>query len=99
MTRARTNGTSTSPPDVGILNNTNGLQGQPIIGKAKDGRIVLYDQEAYNDQTIWVRFTMFPINAKEARSEQAFSSDAGKTWETNWINHYSLNDPKDAKRD
>jgi len=31
---------------------------------------------------------------KVAQSEQAFSGDGGKTWETNWINKYTrANDP------
>jgi hypothetical protein len=35
------------------------------------------------------RFNIFPTGADSARSEQAFSDDGGKTWETNWINTYA----------
>ena len=36
-----------------------------------------------------VRFRIWPIDKNNAQSEQAFSADGGKTWETNWINHYT----------
>lgn len=32
---------------------------------------------------------MTSISPTRARSEQAFSDDGGKTWETNWINEYT----------
>ena len=34
---------------------------------------------------IRVRFTWSNTNSATPRWEQAFSSDGGKTWETNWI--------------
>ena len=61
----------------------------PMIGEFKDGRGVFFDQESYNGKTILVRFTMWSITPDSARSEQAFSDDYGKTWETNWINRYA----------
>jgi hypothetical protein len=66
-----------------------GVRSVPMIGEFKDGHGVFYDQEPLNGRTILVRFTMTPISATEARSEQAFSDDGGKTWEINWINRYS----------
>ena len=38
---------------------------------------------------ILVRFSIWGITADTAQSEQAFSDDAGKTWEVNWINKYT----------
>jgi hypothetical protein len=67
-----------------------GVLGAPAtIGEFKDGRGQFYDQELFNDKAIWVRFTIFSITPNTAQSEQAFSDDGGKTWETNWINKYT----------
>jgi hypothetical protein len=67
-----------------------GVLGMPAaIGDFKNGRGEFYDQELFNGKAIWVRFTVFPITPDSAQSEQAFSRDGGKTWETNWINQYS----------
>jgi hypothetical protein len=71
---------------VGVLNSP---VGRPVIGEFKDGQGVFYDQEPYNDRAILVRFTFVSLTPDSARSEQAFSADGGKTWETNWINNYT----------
>jgi len=31
---------------------------------------------------------IYPTSATSAHSEQAFSDDGGRTWETNWITDY-----------
>jgi hypothetical protein len=67
-----------------------GILGMPqSIGGFRNGRGEFYDQEEYNGRTIWVRFTITPLTPDTYRSEQAFSKDGGKTWETNWINNYT----------
>jgi len=67
-----------------------GVLGTPAtIGAFKNGRGQFYDQELFNDKAIWVRFTTYSITPDSALSEQAFSDDGGKTWETNWINKYT----------
>jgi hypothetical protein len=67
-----------------------GVLGLPAcVGDFKSGRGEFYDQELFNDKAIWVRFLVFPINADAMQSEQAFSDDGGKTWETNWVNKYT----------
>jgi len=68
--------------DVGVLS-------VPMVGEFKDGRGEFTDQERVGDRTIWVRFTFTSISPDSARSEQAFSDDGGKTWETNWVNQYT----------
>jgi hypothetical protein len=68
-------------PGVGTL----GVRG---IGVFKDGRADFYDQEVANGKTILLRFSIWSTGADTARSEQAFSADGGKTWETNWVNEY-----------
>jgi hypothetical protein len=70
-------------PGVGTL-------GVPGVGSFdKSGRGVFYDQESINGKTVLVRFSIWPITADTAQSEQAFSQDGGKTWEVNWINRYT----------
>lgn len=66
-----------------------GVLGVPMYGEFKDGRGEFYDREEYNGRTIMVRFIFTPLSADSGRSEQAFSDDGGKTWETNWINIYT----------
>lgn len=71
-----------SHPNTGTLD-------VPAIGTMEDGKLVFYDQETLNGKRIWVRFSIWGITADTAQSEQAFSIDAGKSWETNWVNHYT----------
>jgi hypothetical protein len=68
----------------------------PMFGEFKNGRGEFVDQEPFNGRSILVRFNIFPTGANSARSEQAFSDDGGKTWETNWINTYTRL-PEDSK--
>ena len=74
---------------VGILNAAGDAQGVPMIGRREDGKLVFYDQERYQDRSIWVRFMIYPTSPDSARSEQAYSDDNGRSWETNWINTYT----------
>ncbi|HKA90944.1 MAG TPA: hypothetical protein VKE22_24945, partial [Haliangiales bacterium] len=66
-----------------------GVASVPMVGEFADGRGEFTDQEPYAGRMIWVRFTFVSISPDSARSEQAFSDDGGKTWETNWINQYT----------
>ncbi|HTW82483.1 MAG TPA: hypothetical protein VMD91_00270 [Candidatus Sulfotelmatobacter sp.] len=69
-------------PSVGTL-------GIPGFGTFHHGRIDFYDQEPYDGRRIWVRFSIWDVDANHARSEQAFSPDGGKTWEVNWKTRYT----------
>ena len=69
-------------PNVGVL-------GIPGVGEFKNGRGDFYDQEVIDGKTILIRFSIWGITADTAQSEQAFSADGGKTWETNWVNRYT----------
>ncbi len=66
-----------------------GALGIPGVGEFKNGRGDFYDQESINGKTILVRFSIWGITPDTAQSEQAFSDDGGKTWETNWVNKYT----------
>lgn len=66
-----------------------GERSVPMVGDFATGRGLFYDQEEYEGRMILVRFTFTPISRTQARSEQAFSADGGRTWETNFINRYT----------
>jgi hypothetical protein len=70
-------------PKVGKLSST------PGIGEFKNDRVDFYDQEPINGKTVLVRFSLWGITPDTAQSEQAFSTDGGKTWEVNWVNKYT----------
>ena len=69
-------------PNVGTL-------GSPGVGQFKNGRCDFYDQEEINGRYVWIRFSIWKTSDDSAQSEQAFSEDGGKTWETNWVNQYT----------
>ena len=56
-----------------------------VVGDFKNGRGEFYDQELYEGRSIFVRGVWSGITPKAAHFEQSFSTDAGKTWEVNWI--------------
>jgi hypothetical protein len=61
----------------------------PMTGQFRDGRGEFYDHESFNGAPIEVRFIFSEISPKSFRLEQAFSADAGKTWEPNWLADFS----------
>jgi hypothetical protein len=66
-----------------------GTLGVPAVGEFRNARGVFYDQETFDGRTILLRFSIWGITADTGQSEQAFSIDGGKTWETNWVNKYT----------
>jgi len=74
-------------PNVGTLGAV------PGVGEFRDGRVDFYDQETINGRAVLVRFSIWDVTAEEARSEQAFSADGGKTWEVNWVTQYTRVSP------
>ena len=71
------------------LNYANSRQGvmdvPATIGEFKNGRGEFYDMELINGRNTLVRNLWSDITPTSCRFEQAFSQDAGKTWEANWI--------------
>lgn len=56
----------------------------PTIGEFKDGRGEFFDMELIDGKNVLVRNVWTNITPNSAHFEQAFSQDAGKTWEVNW---------------
>ena len=57
----------------------------PVVGQFAGKTGEFYDQEEYKGRMILVRYQWNNLSPTAARMEQAFSADAGKTWEVNWI--------------
>jgi hypothetical protein len=65
--------------------NPHGSLDPPVIGRFDNGVGTFYSDSTLDGKPIRTRFIWAHITATSARWEQAYSSDAGKTWETNWI--------------
>ena len=57
----------------------------PVKGRFENGVGTFYSNDTLRGKTVRVRFTWSKITPTSARWEQAFSPDAGKTWEVNWV--------------
>lgn len=57
----------------------------PVVGRFQNGIGVFHADDKLNGQAIKVRFIWQPNAAGGPRWEQAFSADAGTSWETNWL--------------
>lgn len=57
----------------------------PMVGRFENGVGAFYADDRFEGKPIRVRFLWTRPGYDTARWEQAFSTDAGKTWETNWI--------------
>jgi hypothetical protein len=67
------------------VNVSNPVLELPVIGEFKDGVGEFFDQELYEGRSIFVRYRWSNIKPRSYTWEQAFSTDGGKTWETNWV--------------
>ena len=61
----------------------------PVVGSFADHVGVFYADDVLDGKAIKVRFTWRATPGTEPRWEQAFSGDAGATWETNWTMVFS----------
>lgn len=72
-----------------IDGRTGRLDPIPARGGFTDGVGELFSDEEWEGTPIRCRFRWSGITADSARWEQAFSTDGGQTWETNWISEFS----------
>ena len=56
----------------------------PMVGRFDGPRGEFYSQEAFEDRHIFSRFIWTVEGADACRWEQAYSTDGGRSWETNW---------------
>lgn len=57
----------------------------PVVGGFQGAKGTFYAQDVFNGKPIRVRTTYEPLTKHHAQWTQAFSADAGESWEINWI--------------
>ena len=57
----------------------------PVMGRFENGVGTFYSDGVVNGKPTRTRFVWSKITPTSARWEQAYSEDAGRTWDTNWI--------------
>jgi hypothetical protein len=60
----------------------------PVVGQFAQGVGSFYAEDVMDGRPIRVRFFWHPNPGSRPRWEQAFSADAGRTWEVNWVMHF-----------
>ena len=65
--------------------NAGAFSSPASVGRFVKGRGEFYEHEELDGRPVDVRFLWEVRSPKQYHWEQAFSSDEGKTWETNWI--------------
>jgi hypothetical protein len=70
---------------LNFSNSRVGTLTSPVFGEFRDGRGEFYGVDALGSRAILVRFIITRNSEDSYHFEQAFSDDAGKTWEVNWI--------------
>jgi len=60
----------------------------PVVGRFDNGVGIFHGDDSFGGKPICVRFTWSGITRNAARWEQAFSTDEGTNWETNWIMNF-----------
>jgi uncharacterized protein (TIGR02246 family) len=56
----------------------------PVVGHFENGVGTFYSDDTFKGKPIRVRFLWTRVMSNTPHWEQAFSADAGQTWETNW---------------
>jgi hypothetical protein len=70
---------------LNFFNIADGKLTPPMFGEFQKDSGVFHGQDTFNGRSILVRFVITRLTADSYRFEQAFSADAGQTWEPNWI--------------
>ncbi|UOX88621.1 hypothetical protein MUY14_44305 [Amycolatopsis sp. FBCC-B4732] len=66
-----------------------GLLQPPVTGAFKDGRGDFYGDDTYEGTPIKVHYAWTGTTTGSPRWEQAFSTDGGRTWESNWVMEFA----------
>jgi hypothetical protein len=71
------------------IDSRRGGMDPPVRGGFKDGVGVFQGADTHEGRPIIARFRWSEITANTAKWDQAFSTDGGKTWETNWLMQFA----------
>lgn len=71
------------------IDGRTGQLGEPVRGRFVDGVGEFLGYDEHEGQPILCRFLWTVLSETKALWEQAFSTDDGKTWETNWRLHHT----------
>ena len=61
----------------------------PVKGRFDGGRGEFLAEDSFEGRPIRVRFLWLDTTTPAPRWEQAFSADAGESWETNWVMEFT----------
>lgn len=70
-------------------NREDGVLEPPVVGRFEHGVGRFFGRDRVHGREVQVRFRWHDIQPDSAHWEQAFSTDRGETWETNWHMHFS----------
>ena len=71
----------------------------PVFGRFDGkGRGEFYGHDMLEGRAILVRFVITKVSPNEAKFEQSYSADGGKSWELNWLAVDTLQSPGPARR-
>jgi hypothetical protein len=61
----------------------------PLVGRFEGSRGEFFSHEVFEGRHILARFIWAVVSPDACRWEQAYSTDGGKSWETNWTMEFS----------
>lgn len=67
--------------------NRTGVLEPPVVGHFEDGVGTFFGRDSHEGRPVLVRFVWSQVSRDGALWQQAFSTDDGASWETNWIMH------------
>ena len=76
--------TETRQWSIWWLDSRRAVLDPPVRGGFRDGVGTFLGDDTHEGRPVTVRFRWSKITAGAAEWDQAFSTDGGKTWETNW---------------
>src|SRR5690606_23780333 len=78
---------------LNYASSAGGTLGVPTVGAFANRRGEFYDHESIDGRMVLVRNVITDETPRSIRFEQAYSTDGGKTWETNWV---AIDTPADS---